>query len=501
MDASVDRGGQSSRRRPRPSLKTSGRQGFRTSGSGSSGYRGGVRPNRKSDRREQPISREARVFTFSSSGRDRGRPTGGGDRAGALARPAEAPRESPSEARAVAAPRGAWIAAAMAVAGVGWGANQFAPLLLMYRSDLPASSATVQATYGLYAIGLIPGLLVAGPLSDRFGRRRILLPCLIISFIGSSVLMAAAAGTAWLFIGRLIAGVASGTAFSAGTAWIKELSRDEPAAGARRATIAMTVGFAVGPLVAGLIARWVPSPMLTSYIPHLVITLIAIVLVVLTPTDPPSDPSARVVAPLELSGARRSRFLAIVVPLAPWVFGSSSIALAYLPEQVRTGLGDNALTFGAISTCLTMMAGIAIQPLAKRVDVSRLAAVSLGIVTAGLVVAAVATALGDSAVLIFLSTLVLGAGYGCCLVCGLGEVHRIAAPTNLGRVTAVFQAVAYTGFAAPYLLALLERAVGVPVLMAVTAVLCVGTLIWIVNVGNRMEVIAAPDRADARTDN
>ncbi|PXX54913.1 putative MFS family arabinose efflux permease [Nocardia tenerifensis] len=429
------------------------------------------------------------MSAFSSSDRSGERTSQGGHtRSEALSNKTETLDEPTRGPHARNSARTAWIAAAAAVAAVGWGANQFAPLLLLYRSELHVSAATVQATYGLYAIGLIPGLLVAGPISDRFGRKRVLLPCLIISLLGSTVLMAAEAGPAWLFVGRLIAGMASGTAFSAGTAWIKELSQDEPEAGARRATIAMTIGFAVGPLVAGLIARWAPAPMLTAYVPHLVITAVAVALVLRTPTDPPSDPTAKIVAPLHLSARNRTRFLGIVLPLAPWVFGSSSIALAYLPEQVRSGLGDNALTFGAVTTALTMAAGIAIQPVAKRAaTTSRLAAVALSIVAAGLGIAAAATHWGNNPVLIFLSTFVLGAGYGCCLVYGLGEVNRIAEPTNLGRLTAVFQSVAYTGFAAPYLLALCERFLSVPALMIITAALCLCSLAWIVNASNKFD--------------
>src|SRR5437763_15067548 len=165
----------------------------------------------------------------------------------------------------------AWLRAGVAVAAVGWGANQFAPLLLMYRAQLGLSATTVEATFGLYALGLIPGLLLGGPISDRHGRRRVMLPALIISVLGSLLLILGGWAPGWLFAGRLIAGVASGAAFSSGAAWIKELSGSARAAnpGPRRATVAMTTGFAAGPLVAGLLAQWTPLPTLVPCLPHL----------------------------------------------------------------------------------------------------------------------------------------------------------------------------------------------------------------------------------------
>ena len=118
----------------------------------------------------------------------------------------------------------AWLRVGVAVAAVGWGANQFAPMLLVYRARLGLSDATVQATFGFYALGLIPGLLVFGALSDRVGRRRVMLPALVASFAASAVLIAGGHVAGLLFVGRFVAGLASGAAFSSGAAWIKELS-------------------------------------------------------------------------------------------------------------------------------------------------------------------------------------------------------------------------------------------------------------------------------------
>jgi hypothetical protein len=112
--------------------------------------------------------------------------------------------------------------------------DQFVLLLLVYRDDLGLSAATAQATFGLYAAGLVPGLLLGGPFSDRHGRPPVLIAALVASVLASGLLLIGAQGVGWLFAGRLMAGIASGAAFSTGAAWLKELSLE--AAGARRAT-------------------------------------------------------------------------------------------------------------------------------------------------------------------------------------------------------------------------------------------------------------------------
>ncbi|MFF5980568.1 hypothetical protein ACFY78_17160 [Streptomyces olindensis] len=60
------------------------------------------------------------------------------------------------------------------------------------------------------------------------------------------------------------------------------------------------------------------------------------------------------------------------------------------------------------------------------------------------------------------------------------EVQRLAGPENLGRLTAVFQACAYLGFGAPYLLAVLEHALVPSRLLLPAAAPAVLTLAWTV---------------------
>jgi hypothetical protein len=359
-----------------------------------------------------------------------------------------------------------WLRAGIAVAAVGWGANQFAPLLLLYRARLGLSAATVAATFGLYALGLMPALLVGGLLADRHGRRAVLLPALIASVLAGTLLIAGGNTPGLLFAGRLIAGTASGAAFSSGAAWVKELS---PAGtGARRLTVAMTAGFAAGPLVAGMLAQWAPLPTVVPYLPQLALALIAIPLVLRTRETATGQRGIG----LRLPALRDPRFRRVVVPLAPWVFGSASIALAYLP-----GLVSGSLVFAAVTATLTGLAGIAIQPLARRLDPLPLRRIALAVVVLGLLVSALAADLAQPA-LVVVSALVLGAGYGACLVCGLLEVQRIAGPAELAGLTAIYQAISYLGFAAPFLLAALAPILAPSLLLLIVAALAALTLFW-----------------------
>ena len=141
-----------------------------------------------------------------------------------------------------------WHRVTLATLAVGWGANQFSPMLVVYRDELGLTDRTTAVLFALYAVGLIPGLLVGGAASDRHGRRAVVLP-LVVPLPPVATLMLVAFRHAPLGLGaaRLLAGVCSGVVFGAATAWVRELSAGAAdGVAARRAATALTAGFASG---------------------------------------------------------------------------------------------------------------------------------------------------------------------------------------------------------------------------------------------------------------
>jgi MFS family permease len=361
--------------------------------------------------------------------------------------------------------------------GVGWGANQFSSLLLAYRLHRGVSESTADALFGVYALGLIPALLVIGPVSDQRGRRRIVCGAGLLSVAASLALIAGAHSLGMLYLGRFLAGACSGAAFAAGTAWIKELSvapydpRAEEQAGARRAAIGLSAGFGLGPLAAGLLAQWGPDPLLTAYLPHLAVMLIALVILIGAPeTVSPNERRVSLAAVLRVPSAGHGRFRGIVAPAAPWVFASPSIAFAVLPGLVTHATGSYRVAFAAVVAGLTLGLGILIQPVARRLDRPG----DVRGLLAGLLAVSAGTLLGTVAAharswpLVLPAAALLGCGYGLCLVSGLLETQRLASREDLASLTAIYYALTYVGFAMPIVLAELERVAPAPLLLLAT---------------------------------
>jgi len=127
------------------------------------------------------------------------------------------------------------------------------PLVKSFMGGDTALAARIVGYFG-FAWALMQFLFqpVLGGLSDRFGRR----PVIILSNLGLGldyVLMAAAPNLWFLFVGRLISGIAAAT-FSTASAYIADVTPpDRRAARFGLLGAAFGVGFVIGPAVSGFL--------------------------------------------------------------------------------------------------------------------------------------------------------------------------------------------------------------------------------------------------------
>ena len=375
----------------------------------------------------------------------------------------------------------AWLRAAPAILALAYGGNHFSVLLLLYRAREGYTSVQVDLLFALYIVGIIPGFLVAGPLSDRYGRRPLLVAGVVLACLGSIVLAADPASVPVLGIGRLVSGVSVALAMVVGSSWVKELSADVPGpVAARRASLTLTAGFGLGPLVSGLLARVAPAPTVLPYVVHVVLTVAAgVVLVRAVETRPPSgEPRRPLLADLGVPVAARRRFLGVILPSAPWVFGCAGLAFAVTPGLVAARIGSGGVLYATLLAVVTLACGAAIQPFAVgigRVTGGRQLVVGLGLVVVGVLLVALESVVRAPPLGVPVAA-VLGAAYGLCLVAGLTEVQRMARPDDLAGVTAVYYSLTYIGFVVPVLLAALTAVAPGPVLLLALAALAATSL-------------------------
>jgi len=94
-----------------------------------------------------------------------------------------------------------------------------------------------------------------GNLSDRFGRRPILL-CSLLGFSVDYAFSAFAPTIGWLFVGRIVAGI-TGASFTTANAYIADISEPEKrAANFGLVGVAFGLGFIFGPALGGLLGKY-----------------------------------------------------------------------------------------------------------------------------------------------------------------------------------------------------------------------------------------------------
>lgn len=153
-----------------------------------------------------------------------------------------------------------FIVATILIDAIGFGiVIPVLPRLVMQLGHLNLADATrmggwLAAVYALMQFLCGP---LAGNLGDRFGRR----PVLLLSLLGLAtdyLLLGFAPSLAWLFAGRLIAGI-FGASFSPATAALADITApDERAKRFGLVGAAFGVGFIVGPAVGGLLGELSP---------------------------------------------------------------------------------------------------------------------------------------------------------------------------------------------------------------------------------------------------
>ncbi|MFG2718791.1 MFS transporter [Streptomyces sp. NPDC048416] len=362
----------------------------------------------------------------------------------AESRPSEAARGSAVARRAPAreAP-GRWIwLAAWPVTAVFVLSNAATPLYALWQRDIGFSKGTLTLIFACYIVGLIGSLLVSGVLSDRLGRKPVLLPALTLA-LAACAIFATASSVAALMAARLFTGIAVGAAVSAGMAAVTDVAG--PARKRRAALLAscaMVFGAGLGPFLAGVLSEALPAPTVTVFVVEAALLLTALVTVVRMPVRRPAGPTrgswVRVPAVPRGNGVQLALGIAVFAP----GITATSFVLSLGPSLLAALLGTTSRTVaGGMAFAMFLTAtGVqfAVQALPRRT------VLTAGAVNTALSMAALATAVHtSSAPLLIASALLAGAGQGLGQLGGLSLLNSAVPPQRLAEANAALNVGGY----------------------------------------------------------
>ena len=305
----------------------------------------------------------------------------------------------------------------------------------LYEQQEHLSSLTITIVYAVYALGIVVSLLLAGHVSDWYGRRAVLLPALAVAVV-AAVIFLTWRSLAGLIVARVLTGLALGAAVATATAFVTDLDAGPDGVATRRAGIVATIanigGLALGPLIAGLLARYAGHGLTLPFLVFLALLLAAVGLVIVAPEghaaiDPrPKYRPQRLTAPAN----GRSQFLAAATGVCTaFAVGGLFAGLAgtflagplHQPSPALTGL-TIFLAFGA---------GVLVQTTTTSWPARRLLAAGIVPMLAGLCLLVLSAWTSPPSLALFLAGgIVAGTGIGAIIRGSLTVVISTASPDD-----------------------------------------------------------------------
>jgi DHA1 family bicyclomycin/chloramphenicol resistance-like MFS transporter len=148
-----------------------------------------------------------------------------------------------------------WLLVAVTASGT-LSMHVFVPALPAAAASLAVSAGTIQLAITLYVVGLAVGQLLYGPLSDRLGRRPVLLVGLAV-YAAASIVCALAPDGTTLLVGRVFQALGGCSGLVLGRAVIRDVAEPRDAA-ARLALVNLVtaVAPALAPFAGGLLSLY-----------------------------------------------------------------------------------------------------------------------------------------------------------------------------------------------------------------------------------------------------
>lgn len=259
-------------------------------------------------------------------------------------------------------PRGfaaVWMAVAVDLLGFGI----VIPLLPLYAESFDASPAVIGALFASYSLAQFVFSPIWGRVSDRVGRRPVLLVTIAGSMIGSLVL-GLAGSIAWLFVGRVVDG-ASGASVGVARAVAADVA--EPSERPRLMGLlgaAFGLGFVIGPVIGAISVVAGPS------VPYFVAAALSLVnLAIGIVRLPETRASTEVATRAKGRPVRLVMIFVLVSFVAITAFSAFEATFPLLADR-RLALdeGQIALVFAAIGVVLVATQGGLVGVLGRRLD-------------------------------------------------------------------------------------------------------------------------------------
>ena len=314
------------------------------------------------------------------------------------------------------------------------------PLYGTYAEMAGFGSSVSALAFSAYVAGLLPTLILLGGLSDRVGRKKIILASLLF-LLFSTGLMLVQANIYALFIARILQGIGVGFITGTGAAYLSYAMPKQSPQVAACVSLATSLGFSSGALFTNL-ALWV-NPSLAPFSYPVAFSLLVVgISLAFRLSEQPVSPEKLIRLPVYPSGT---------VP------AGLAIALAWsLAGIVSVILSEQLMQFGLANWSGPMLfifviSGVVLQPMVRRFSSERALTLGSILLLLGYLIFTIGTSLGILS-LVLLGVAIAGtACYGFIYLGGMAKVIRLSS-TQAARAVSGYFVLAYVGFGLPVII-------------------------------------------------
>ncbi len=341
--------------------------------------------------------------------------------------------------------KAAWIVFTLAA-----GATIPSTIIPQYERLFHMSIGLTELTFVVYGLALLPTLIYFGSLSDKVGRKTILLvgscfmliPTFLLGYPSSIFSIMAARALQGALLGMLLG---TSTAF-----FIDQAVPEAAPHAARLSGFIMTFGYAVGPAISGT-ALLLHGNLASPFIVNALLLGMAILLVAMSPESKRRTTAKGSSRKIKTSPVNGRVFMRIIALPAFSIFSVGNVSLSVLPIYVHTvfhlpGAVENAF-YGYTEMSLFVFAAMA-QMLVSKWPLKRVMTVGLFAEGLGQIILAVGGLLSSLPTLL-LGVIIVGSGFGLTIMATIRKANELANPDNLGKVLAWTYASQYIGFIIP----------------------------------------------------
>ncbi|MFD1551134.1 hypothetical protein DNU06_03950 [Putridiphycobacter roseus] len=313
------------------------------------------------------------------------------------------------------------------------------PLFKQYADNENFGVGMVGFAFASYIGGLVPSALLLGGLSDRIGKKKVLLIALLLSTT-SVLIMIIYPHIYALFYARILVGSAVALSISTGSSYLSEMFVTNKETNASLlVVIATSFGFGGGALFTSIVLVYVSTLIPITYWIVLSLSILWLFLTLTLPETETDRTKKIIQLPLFPKGAFQYNFSIALF------WAATGVVISIIPSQIaKFNLG----AWSGLSLFLINGSGAMFLPIAKRIPIKQSMTIAYILLPTGLTLLTIGSIYG------FLSLILIGCSIIGVVCYGFGYYGTLAGVSNLNptekpRVVSGYIMIGYLGFGIP----------------------------------------------------